>query len=100
MERAGEHSVPSGPLAVRWLAYDPGPPRHGAARLRERGDGALAPGRRAARLPRLPLARRAREPNRLGRALDGAAARGRAGRARGGRPDRARASAPGALPAL
>ena len=25
MQAAGEHSVPSGPLAVRWLAYDPGP---------------------------------------------------------------------------
>ena len=30
MEPAGEHSVPSGPLAVRWLAYDPGRPRAGA----------------------------------------------------------------------
>ena len=30
MEAAGEHPVPSGPLAVRWLAYDPGRPRAGA----------------------------------------------------------------------
>ena len=30
MERAGEHAVPAGPLAVRWLAYDPGRPRAGA----------------------------------------------------------------------
>src|ERR687883_1040227 len=30
MESAGEHPVPSGPLAVRWLAYDPGRPRAGA----------------------------------------------------------------------
>ena len=30
MDAAGEHPVPSGPLAVRWLAYDPGRPRAGA----------------------------------------------------------------------
>jgi hypothetical protein len=30
MEAAGDHAVPSGPLAVRWLAYDPGRPRAGA----------------------------------------------------------------------
>src|SRR5947207_1857008 len=30
MEAAGEYPVPSGPLAVRWLAYDPGRPRAGA----------------------------------------------------------------------
>src|SRR5919204_284939 len=30
MEPAGDHAVPSGPLAVRWLAYDPGRPRAGA----------------------------------------------------------------------
>ncbi|HYZ76038.1 MAG TPA: hypothetical protein VE596_01570 [Gaiellaceae bacterium] len=30
MEAAGEHPVPSGPLAVRWLAYDAGRPRAGA----------------------------------------------------------------------
>src|SRR5205085_11253366 len=30
MEAAGDHPVPSGPLAVRWLAYDPGRPRAGA----------------------------------------------------------------------
>src|ERR671934_145095 len=30
MEAAGDHSVPSGPLAVRWLAYDAGRPRAGA----------------------------------------------------------------------
>ena len=30
MEAAGEHPVPSGPLAVRWLAYDAGGPRAGA----------------------------------------------------------------------
>src|SRR5919206_3070472 len=30
MEAAGEHPVPSGPLAVRWLAHDPGRPRAGA----------------------------------------------------------------------
>src|SRR5947209_7737720 len=30
MEAAGDHPVPSGPLAVRWLACDPGRPRAGA----------------------------------------------------------------------
>ena len=30
MEAAGDHPVPSGPLAVRWLAYDAGHPRAGA----------------------------------------------------------------------
>jgi hypothetical protein len=30
MERAGEHSVPSGPLAVRWLGYEVGRVRAGA----------------------------------------------------------------------
>src|SRR2546430_1415475 len=30
MEAAGDHPVPSGPLAVRWLAYDAGRPRAGA----------------------------------------------------------------------
>jgi hypothetical protein len=30
MEPAGDHAVPSGPLAVRWLAYDAGRPRAGA----------------------------------------------------------------------
>src|ERR671924_1458052 len=30
MEAAADHPVPSGPLAVRWLAYDPGRPRAGA----------------------------------------------------------------------
>jgi hypothetical protein len=30
MDAAGEHPVPSGPLAVRWLAYDTGRPRAGA----------------------------------------------------------------------
>jgi hypothetical protein len=30
MERVGEHPVPSGPLAVRWLAYEVDPPRAGA----------------------------------------------------------------------
>src|SRR5919109_4070016 len=30
MEAAGEHPVPSGPLAVCWLAYDAGRPRAGA----------------------------------------------------------------------
>jgi hypothetical protein len=30
MEAAGDHPVPSGPLAVRWVAYDPGRPRAGA----------------------------------------------------------------------
>ena len=37
MERVGEHAVPAGPLAVRWLAYDVGEPRAGVtgtARLR------------------------------------------------------------------
>ena len=37
MERVGEHAVPVGPLAVRWLAYELGEPRAGApvpARLR------------------------------------------------------------------
>lgn len=37
MERVGEHSVPAGPLAVRWLAYELGEARAGAtsrARLR------------------------------------------------------------------
>ena len=29
MERAGEHPVPAGPLAPRWLAYDVGRPRAG-----------------------------------------------------------------------
>ena len=31
MERVGEHSVPAGPLAVRWLAYELGAPRAGIA---------------------------------------------------------------------
>src|SRR5437588_528397 len=30
MEAAGDHPVPSGPLAVRWLACDPDRPRAGA----------------------------------------------------------------------
>src|SRR5437763_5400113 len=30
MDAAGEHPAPSGPLAVRWLAYDAGGPRAGA----------------------------------------------------------------------
>ena len=30
MERVGEHPVPAGPLAVRWLAYELAPPRAGA----------------------------------------------------------------------
>ena len=30
MERVGEHPVPAGPLAVRWLAYELDPPRAGA----------------------------------------------------------------------
>ena len=30
MKRVGEHPVPSGPLAVRWLAYEVAPPRAGA----------------------------------------------------------------------
>jgi hypothetical protein len=37
MERVGEHPVPVGPLAVRWLAYEVEPPRagvEGTARLR------------------------------------------------------------------
>src|SRR5919197_1280150 len=52
MEAAGEHPVPSGPLAVRWLAYDPGRPRAGAlgtARLAFENAGTvpwLAPGER------------------------------------------------------
>jgi hypothetical protein len=32
MERVGEHPVPSGPLAVRWLAYDFDEPRAGTTR--------------------------------------------------------------------
>ena len=30
MERVGEHPVPAGPLAIRWLAYELAPPRAGA----------------------------------------------------------------------
>ena len=30
MERVGEHPIPAGPLAVRWLAYELEPPRAGA----------------------------------------------------------------------
>ena len=30
MEPVGEHPIPSGPLAVRWLAYELGDPRAGA----------------------------------------------------------------------
>jgi len=45
MEAAGDHPVPSGPLAVRWLAYDPGRPRAGAlgtARLALENAGSVA----------------------------------------------------------
>jgi hypothetical protein len=45
MEAAGEHPVPAGPLAVRWLAYDPGRPRAGAlgtARLALENAGSVA----------------------------------------------------------
>src|SRR3989440_5818332 len=45
MEAAGDHPVPSGPLAVRWLEYDPGRPRAGAlgtARLAFENAGSVA----------------------------------------------------------
>jgi hypothetical protein len=45
MEAAGEHPVPVGPLAVRWLEYDPGRPRAGAlgtARLAFENAGSVA----------------------------------------------------------
>jgi len=45
MEAAGDHPVPSGPLAVRWLAYDPGRPRAGTlgtARLAFENAGSVA----------------------------------------------------------
>src|SRR6266571_3858079 len=32
MEKVGEHPIPAGPLAVRWLAYDPPETRAGATR--------------------------------------------------------------------
>ena len=45
MERVGEHPVPAGPLAVRWLAYELGEARAGApvhARLRLENAGSAA----------------------------------------------------------
>ena len=90
MQRVGEHPVPAGPLAARWLGYElPTAPcrRAGdrAASARERGLGDVA-------LPRarlVPLARRPRQRDRLGRPANATAAR-RAAR-RGGRGGRVRA---------
>jgi hypothetical protein len=45
MRAAADHPVPSGPLAVRWLSYDPGRPRAGAlgtARLQLENAGSVA----------------------------------------------------------
>ena len=88
MERVGEHPVPAGPLAVRWLALRaaraPGGrrgDRTGRAPERRHGDLALA--RRERRPALLPLARRPRQRDRLGRAAGRVRAAGRA--RRGGR---------------
>ena len=63
-----EHFVPSGPLAVRWLACSVGEVRAGAlaaARVELENAGLAAVARRRERV--VPLARRAGQPDRLGR---------------------------------
>ena len=72
MERVGEHPVPAGPLAVRWLGYELPEFRAGAEAiaevvLAERRHRDLALARRARRQALLPLARRPRQRDRLGR---------------------------------
>ena len=67
MQAVPVHSVPAGPLAVRWLAYELEPPQAGAlgrATIELENAGA-EPWREAS--ARLPLARRARQRDRLGR---------------------------------
>ena len=71
MERVGEHPVPAGPLAVRWLGYEIEEQRAGVATpraraARERRLGAMALARTRGRAARVPLARPARERDRLG----------------------------------
>ena len=78
VNRVGEHPVAAGPLAPRWLAWSLEPPRAGVDRrrardrARERGHGDLALARRRRRAGVVPLARPARQPDRLGRAPDAA----------------------------
>ena len=104
MERVGEHPVPAGPLAVRWLGYElPELPR--GRRERRRGGAAerrhrdLAAPRRARRQALLPLARRPRQRDRLGRPARRLRRPGRARRRDRGGAARARAAAAGPLPA-
>ena len=81
MKRVGEHPVTAGPLALRWLAWSLEPARagvtgSGARRARERGHGDVALARaRTGVQARLPLARPARQPDRLGRPPHAAPAR-------------------------
>ena len=69
MATVGEHPVPAGPLAVRWLGYELpsrcGPATLGRARV-ELENAGTAP--LARRIALVPLARRPRQPDRLGRA--------------------------------
>ena len=101
MERVGEHPVPAGPLAVRWVAYELARARAGVttrARLRLENAGSApwrSRGREGVQLG-VPLARSAREPDRLGRQPGRAsttrpARRGASSWSQGGR-----AAAPGA----
>ena len=104
MERVGEHPVPAGPLAVRWLAYELDEQRAGvvdprARSARERRLGAVALARSRGRAARVPLARPAREPDRLGRVEDGVPRGRAAGRERRARAGGGRAAAAGQLPA-
>ncbi len=91
MERVGEHAVPVGPLAVRWLAYELEDARagvEGRARVRLENAGSAAwrsRGKEGVQLG-VSLARPARKSDRVGRHPSAAAARRRAGR--GGRARR------------
>ena len=89
------HPVPAGPLAVRWLAFEvcalqAGAHRPRAVELENAGQAAWR-----GRLRLVPLARRPRQRNRLGRPAHADAAardrRPRRGRAQRPRPDPARA---------
>ena len=101
MERVGEHPVPVGPLAVRWLAYELDELAQGSRRRRGRLENAgSAPWRSRGRRGRpalVPLARPARERDRVGWAADRISACRRARRDRRARGRRRRAAAAGEL---
>ena len=98
MQAVPAHPVPAGPLAVRWLGYEVGALQagvEGRARVELENAGSA---RLARRLRLVPLARRPRQPDPLGRAPD-AAPPPPARRARERRGRSARADPAGSLPA-